>query len=304
MLGTFMVGIAAGTVGALMLSGFRLIAGAAQDDSERLVRYAVFLLVATVMAAVAATTLVVAQPDRGLGAALLASPVASATTVMGFVALITLFAGPFTADYVVGLLRSSVAISLFSILVIAVASLVLQGRRTSAVSATVATVVASAVLAGLASFGVLAGYQALLSAASGTFTNQPEPTVASVVPRALYAQVVARPLLEGRVAAASTLSAMQAEHLSDADAAARIRAEILPVLRQMLDRAESVQLDDPEVRTVHEHAIKGAQLNVMGYEKIVSALEQSDRQLLQEGNALLADGNAEWEQWAAATAKL
>jgi hypothetical protein len=42
----------------------------------------------------------------------------------------------------------------------------------------------------------------------------------------------------------------------------------------------------------------------MGFEKVATALEQNDRQLLEEGNALLAEGNAEWEQWAAGTAKL
>jgi len=161
-------------------------------------------------------------------------------------------------------------------------------------------VVTAAVLAGVASFGVLAGHQAV----GNTHWSQPTPTVDPVVPRALYADVVARPLLDGRVATAAALNALKAEHLPNDVTAARMRAEILPVLRQILDGAESVRLDDPEVRTVHEHAIAGARLHVMGFEKVATALEQNDRQLLEEGNALLAEGNAEWEQWAAGTAKL
>ena len=41
---------------------------------------------------------------------------------------------------------------------------------------------------------------------------------------------------------------------------------------------------------MHEHAIARARLNVIGFEKLATALEQNDRQLLEEGNALLIDG--------------
>jgi Zn-dependent protease with chaperone function len=300
LLGTVMVGIAAGTVGALMLIGFRMIAGPAKDEAEQLARSGTYILLAAGVAAAAAIALVVLQPDRGLGAALLAAPVASATTVIGLLALNTALGGQLTAAFVDAFMRPGVTLGFLSILVVAVASLVLQARRTSAMSATLPAVITAAVLAGVASFGVLAGHQA----AGNTHWSDPTPTVDPVVPRALYVDVVARPLLDGRVATASALTALKAEHLSNDVIAARMRAEILPVLRQMLDSAESVRLDDPEVRTVHEHAIAGARLNVMGFEKLATALEQNDRQLLEEGNALLIDGNAEWEQWAAGTAKL
>ena len=306
LLGTVLIGAAAGTVGALMIVGFRLLVGPAQDQTEQLVRSGTYILLAAAVGAAAAIAMVVAQPDRGLGAALLASPIASVTTVIGFLALNTVLGGQLTAVFVEEFVRRSVALSLLSLLGVAVASLVLQIRRTSAMNATFATVVAAAVLAGAASLGVLAARQTLTGAyaTGGIPSTKSGPTVDPVVPRELYADVVARPLLEGRVATASAFSAMQAERLPDDLIAARIRAEILPLLRQMLDLAESVRLDDPEVKTVHEHAIAGARLHVMAFEKVATALEQSDPRLLSEGDALIADGNAEWEQWAAGTANL
>jgi hypothetical protein len=97
---------------------------------------------------------------------------------------------------------------------------------------------------------------------------------------------------------------LQAERPPNDVAADRIRTQILPVLRQMLDGAESVPIDDPAVWEVHEHAIEGARFHVMGFEKIATALEQNDRDLLQEGDALIQEGNTEWEEWAIGTENL
>ncbi len=140
---------------------------------------------------------------------------------------------------------------------------------------------------------VLPGYSEV---EGGVVPVQPVPPV---VPRGLYADVVARPLLDGRVASASAFSALQAEHPPADVAAARIRADILPLLRQMLDGAQSVPIDDPKAREVHVHAIAGAQLHVRGFEMLVEALDQGDQQLAKQASKLLADGNVEWEQWAA-----
>lgn len=137
------------------------------------------------------------------------------------------------------------------------------------------------------------------SSQADSVPDQPLAPAGPAVPRQLYAAVVARPLLDGRVATVSAFSALQAERPPNDIAAARIRSEILPLLRQMLDAAESVRIDDPEVRSVHEHAIAGAQLQVGGFEMVATALEQNDASLLQQGSELLAAGDREWGQWAA-----
>jgi hypothetical protein len=124
------------------------------------------------------------------------------------------------------------------------------------------------------------------------------PVLDPVVPRELYKDVVARPLLTGRAATASAFRSLRGEHLPAAALAAGIRAEILPVLRQMLDGAQSVRLDDAGVLRVHQHAIDGARLEVAGFDTVAGGLERGDPDQVSRGSALLARSNTEWTQWA------
>jgi hypothetical protein len=130
-------------------------------------------------------------------------------------------------------------------------------------------------------------------------TNDPVAQVPGpVIPRAFYRDVVARPLLEGRKATADAFRQLQEERPSNAVAVTRIRTEILPVLRQMADAADSVRLDDPEVREIHDQARDGAHLQVQGFEEVATALERNDRALLQHGNSIIAIAGFSWEEWA------
>ncbi len=71
----------------------------------------------------------------------------------------------------------------------------------------------------------------------------------------------------------------------------------MPLLRQMLDGAHALRIDDPRFRDVHARAIAGAQLHVRGFEMIVEALDQDDQRLTKQASTpLLAEGNAEWEK--------
>ena len=292
-LGILAAGIVAGTIGTLTIIGFRILAGpAAGGEAEQLARADLHIWQMAAVGAGAALALVVLQPARGLGTALLASPVASGTAAIGFLTMNTALGGDLNFAFIEQFIRRSLALGLLCTVPIAVASLVLRAAPTYTVRNTLAVVVLAGVLAGLASLGVVAARQALLISPS------------SPIPRAVYADVVAKPLLDGREATAAAWRALQAERPPNEVAANRIRTEILPVLQQMLDGAESVPIDDPEVWEVHEHAIKGARSHVMGFEKIASALEQNDRDLLQEGDALLREGNAEWEEWAIGTENL
>lgn len=158
-------------------------------------------------------------------------------------------------------------------------------------------------LVGVAVVVVLGVARGPAGAAAGLLAG-PVAALTSGVLFLVTVAVVARPLLDGRVASAAAFSALQAENPPAAVAAARIRTEILPLLRQMLDGAQSVQLDDPEVLEVHQHAIDGAQQHVRGFELLVEALDRGDQQLSRQASALLADGNAEWEQWAVGVEQL
>jgi hypothetical protein len=146
------------------------------------------------------------------------------------------------------------------------------------------------VVPGLAA--VVPGY----SETDGGLVTPPDTTLD--VPRDLYADVVALPLLEGRKATAEAFSALQAERPPNDIAAGRIRADILPQLRGMLDLARSVHVDDPAVTAVHEHALTGAELEVAGFEAVAAGLERSDPAQVRQGSAQIAQANGEWQQWA------
>lgn len=64
----------------------------------------------------------------------------------------------------------------------------------------------------------------------------------------------------------------------------------MPLLRQMLDGAHALRIDDPRFRDVHARAIAGAQLHVRGFEMLVEALDQDDQRLTKQASAPLRGG--------------
>jgi hypothetical protein len=72
-----------------------------------------------------------------------------------------------------------------------------------------------------------------------------------------------------------------------------------PLLRQMLDGAQSVCIEDPTVLEVHKHAVDGAHLHIAGFTMLADALDHDDQVLSKQASALIAQGNAEWQRWAA-----
>jgi hypothetical protein len=295
-LANVMVGVAAGAIGAVVLIVHRLVAGPAGNDADQLARADMYIWLMAVVGVAAALVVVLQEPSRGSGTALLASPVASVTTAIGFFAMNTALGGHLNANFVEAFIRPMLALGLFGTMIVAAASLLLQPPHTHLLKGGLAAMLAAALLAGVGSYAVIGGHHVLLPHTS--------PTASMPIPRSLYSDVVARPLLDGRAATASALNTLKAEKPPNDVAAHRIRTEILPVIRQMVEGAESVRVDDPEVREVHQHAVAGAQLHLTGFEKIAAALELNNPELLAEGNALLSEGNVEWDQWAVGAAKL
>ncbi|MFP5283680.1 MAG: hypothetical protein ACLGIF_09545, partial [Actinomycetes bacterium] len=296
--GVVACGAAAGAVGAAVIVGFRLVVGAAETDAEKVARAEMNIWVMVAAGIAAAVSVVLLHGARGLAVALVASPVASAIAAAGVLGLNTALGGDLRWAFVASVLRPGLALGLLGTLLVAPGLLALAGRRDRSVGGAATSLVA-ALLAGLLCLGVVAGRTVLVPA-----SPSPELAAPVAVPRPLYGQVVARPLLDGRAATAAALNALQAEKPPNNVAADRIRSEILPVLTQMRDGAESVQLDDPVVQAVHSHAVAGSRLHVAGFTLIATALEANNPALLEEGNAMLANGNEEWERWAAGAQNL
>jgi hypothetical protein len=303
--GAVVVGLAAGVAGGFAFAAFRVVAGAPTSDADAIQRVDAGVLGAGLVGVVAVAILGLARGPAGAGSGLLAGPVASVTTAALFLVVVVAAGGnplPFAAHVVGG---AAAAGFLLAVPAALVGTLPIRPVRVTALLAG-AAVVAGATVAtsvAVARQSLVPGLSAVLPGYSevdgGPTPNVPVPVPDPVVPRELYADVVARPLLDGRVATAEAFAALKAERPPNAESVSRIRTEILPVLRQMLDGAESVRLDDPEVQQLHGHAIAAARAHVVGFETIANALERNDPTMLREGNSLLAQGNSEWEQWAA-----
>jgi Zn-dependent protease with chaperone function len=291
LLGVVIVGFAAGVVACLVITGNRLVAGPAQTESEIAARVDLVTWIIATAGLAATLALAALQPGRGLGVALIASPVASMVTAMGYLGLNTALGGYLSFEFVEAIARPGVSLGLIGTVAGGALALLLQRRRPEVRNGTALAIVA-ALLAGLMSLSVVAGRAVIIPA---LLPSSPNP---DAVPGELYVDLVARPLLQSRATQAEAWKKLRAEQPSNAVAARRVRGEILPLVQQLRDRANAVKLDDPQVEEVHARAIAGAKLHVAAFTQLAEAFDREDRELFDDANALLQQGDAQWAAWA------
>jgi hypothetical protein len=303
------VGLAAGAAGGIALAVHRAVAGATESDVDTIRRVDAAVLGSALVGVAVLVILAVVGGTAGAGVALLAGPAATAVTAAVFLVMVAVVGGnplPVAAHVLGGAVAAGFLLTAPAALV---AALPLRVPRSTALAATLAVAVTAG--ATTAAWSMLARQQLVpgLSAALPGYSEVeggpvPDQAVQPPVPRELYRDVVARPLLDGRAAEAEWFSELQAEQPPNDVAAARIRTELLPLLEQMRDGAEDVRIDDPDVAAVHDDALAGIRLHLAGFELVATALERDDAGMLQRGSALLEQGNSHWERWAAAVPTL
>ena len=305
--GTLVAGLVAGLAGGVALAAYRVAVGPAADDADAIQRVDAALLGAGLVGVAVVVVLGLLRGPAGAAGGLLAGPLASLATAAGFLLVLAALGGtPFVlAPHVLG--GAVTAGFLLAVPAALVAVVPVPPVRATGLVAAVALLAGGATAAGaIAGRATLVpGLSAVVPGYSDVGGGPVEPPDGTLdVPRDLYPDLVARPLLEGRTATADTFRALQAQKPSNEVAAARIRTEILPALQGMLELAESVRVDDPQVDAVHQHAVSGARLHVAGFTAVAEALERGDAAQLRQGSQQLADGNAQWEQWAAGVSAL
>jgi hypothetical protein len=140
---------------------------------------------------------------------------------------------------------------------------------------------------------------------NGAGPTLPQPPVpSSVITRDQYVPLVAEHLLEERVAETSAFGKLKSDNPPNAEGAARLRSDILPLARDILAAAQAVQIDDPVVRAVHQHALDAAQAHIDAYELFADAFDANDRAEFARAQQRLLDGDAQWEAWASAAQTL
>lgn len=307
--GSVLVGLAAGIGGGLGLAAYRFVAGPPIGDADALQRFSALLLGAALVGALVVTLLGLTRGVAGIGAGLLAGPVAGVSTGIVFLAVITVLGGD--PRVIAGLVLGG-AVAAGFVLAAPAALLALPpvpALRSAPVVAVVAVVVGALTTAGVTAERALIvpGLSALVPGHSEVGDRPLDPNQPSLqppVPRELYPTVVALDLLERRLAETSVLAKLKADNPPGVEAADRIRRDLLPVARDILRIAQSVPLDDPAVKEVHEHALTAARAHVDAYVLFASALEQGDMAKFDQAQGLLLTGDREWQAWAAAVQTL
>ncbi|MCA1032716.1 hypothetical protein LCL95_17025 [Bacillus timonensis] len=64
--------------------------------------------------------------------------------------------------------------------------------------------------------------------------------------------------------------------------------EVIPYYTEFLDEIERVNIETKELKEVHDDYVTGATYQYNAFVKLVGALEQQDRAMVEEANALLA----------------
>jgi hypothetical protein len=302
-------GLAAGVAGGIALAVHRVLAGPAASNIDTIRRVDAAVLGSALVGVVVLVLLTLVRGTTGAGVGLLAGPTATVVTAATFLVVVAVVGGnplPVAAHVLGGAVAAGFLLAAPASLV-AVLGLPTLRRPTLGVTVAVAVIAG----AGTAASAMVARQTMVpgLSAALPGYSEiqggpVPDQAVAPPIPRELYRDVVARPLLQGRAAEAEAFSQLQAEQPPNDVAAGRIRSEIVPLLQAMLDGATDVRIDDPDLAAVHADLLAGIRLHLQSFELIATALERNDAALLQQGNALLQQGTKRWSRWAAGVAAL
>lgn len=286
--GAVIVGLGAGVAGGLALAIHRLVDTPTGTDLDTVQRVDAALVAAGLVGAAVVVVLGLARGPIGVGAGLIAGPIAAMTTATCFLALIAVAGGnplAATAHVLGGALTSGFLITTATA---PLATIPAAPLRSTALLAVVALVIGAATAG-----GSFAGRAVLVPGLSALAEETLE------VSRQDYRDVVARPLLEGRLAAAAWFRGLQAQQPPGPIAAARIRSELVPILQQQVDTAELVHSEDPRVQDVHTHAVTGARMQLLGFRTLADALEREDELLFRRADGIIAQSGEEWRQWAA-----
>jgi hypothetical protein len=303
--------VAAGVVGALVLVGFRLWAGPAAGFGEQEQRFYAYIWIFAAAGVAAAVVFGLRMRTRGLGVALLASPVASVVAAVGFIALNTALGGKLNMPFVDSVLRSGLGLGLVLLLAVAAVAL-LPGPRPHPPRFTLAAAAAAGVLAGMLAFGVFAGRNVLVPLAAFDQQVAPQQSAQGSTPPSngqsaeavAYTTSYVPDVSRVMNVVESSVTAIDQATLTDEQRAERIRVECLTPVQTLLDDARTVQPKAAAVQTVHQHLLTSLQLAAQAFEHFATAYESNDSATYQRARIERSQAQQQWQAWQQASAQL
>jgi Zn-dependent protease with chaperone function len=303
------VALACGIAAEGGLVAYRFIAGPAASLAFQAQRYYLYIWVAAAAGGVCTLALCWLDRVRGPGLACLAAPLATLTAVAGFLILNTALGGNLGAHFVVTVARAPLALGLLFGLTAALAGLIPRASRSPGRTAA-ARVRPVRLLPAVALPTICAAAaSALLIAGRGPIVGPPATLVpgnsgsSSLIPAAQldglrYLDTTA-PAIEAAYARVQRSVTAASTAASPGLAAAAIRTEVLPQLRQVLQYAESVHPGTTPLAAIHRDCLATFQDAISEYSLFAQAFQNDDASALARAKAEQRAANAEWLQWQA-----
>ena len=306
------LGVAGGVAATLVIVTWRLVTGPSPTDAATWDRFEGFQWAIAVSAAVVGAVLMVRDPHRGGGSAMLAVPVAAVTGVVGYLALNTALGGDLATSFVWLVLRPSLVLACYVMWAFAPVAYAIgrwldvpqAGRRGAAVAVTATLVLGAAgAVAAVAGRSYLVGYNPFASpdVVAGDLADESGDALAT------YRTAVMLPLSQAYQALSERAVAIdQDASLDAATRSARMEDEVVGPVQGLREQWGDAGTDDTAVVAAHAVALQALDAAARKYHAAAIGYLADDEATADAARAevvrLGGEENAAWERWVAAVA--
>lgn len=282
-----LLGMATGAAAALVILVFRAAVGPAEGFDEQVQRYEAYTWVFAGAGAATAVSLLLFHGITGAGAGLLAAPVASVTSALGFIAMNTFYGGAVSLGFIEGVVRPGVVLGALLLVLVSVIAVLPLPRASHA--RPVLVILVAAVVGALVAGGTLALRDAV----------SPLPAVDTDAMAVEEYVTGYAPLVDLRLSELDqTVASISADTTSTSvETAGRIRAEIVSPLAELEAGAADVGVDDESLETSHRVLLAGLETLARAYEMYAVGYETGDGELLLDAGAAQRLGVQEIQAW-------
>ena len=302
---TLGTGVLGGLAATAVVVTYRLARGPAPSDAATWDRFEGFQWAIAVAAAVVGVVLVVRDPHRGPGAAMLAVPVAAMTGVVGYLTLNTALGGDLPPSFVWLVARPTLVLACYMLWAVATPAYAVgravsvptrSGRAgTAVVVATTVLLTTGAAVAAVAGRAHLVGYN--------PFTSPDLVTRTSTDPVAAYRAEVMLPLSRSYQALSDHGAEIDGLAVDAATRAARMESEVVGPVRALRQQWADPHTDAPALVEAHRAALEALDAAAEKYRTAALGYLATDPTSADAARAevarLAAVEQAAWDRWIA-----
>ncbi len=291
------------------LAAYRFIAGPAASLGIQAQRYYVYIWAAAAAGGLCTLALCWLDRARGAGLACLAAPLATLTAVAGFLVLEAALGAHLSVHFAVTVAQAPLGLGLLFGLTAALAGLIPRASRSPERTAP-ARIGPVRLLGAFALPAVCAvALSTLLIAGRGAVVGPPDTLVSassegsSVITAARldglrYLNATA-PAIEAAYAPVQRSITAASQAATPALAAAIIRTEVLPQLRQLLQYTESIHPGTPQLDAIHRNCVTAFQDTIAAYTLDAQAIQNQDAGTLARAKTAQRAAGTAWNKWLA-----